>query len=533
MPYKLLDVDGSSICRTYGVSTLVGRILAASSISSEQLEEILHPQDHLSTSQAPCIQAACRRILAARDAKTPVFIGGDYDADGICSTAIMKDTLDRLGVRCGFYIPDRFREGYGLHPETVELAAEKGYGLILTVDNGVKAHAAIAAAKARGIPIIISDHHEIEEPVEADLVVHPDYMESEFSTLSGAGVALELSRALLGDVPEHTALAALAAIGDVMPLYRQTRVIVRQGLALLNRGVLPAVTAMVRGGGPIDETAVGFQIVPKLNAVGRMSDASNVNTLPRFLLSKNPLEIERYAAQLDQVNDARKQLSARMVQKAEQMCTDDDFLLIYDEEFQEGLCGLAAGRLAAQHHRPVLVLCRSGDLIKGSGRSVPGFNLFAFFQQDFEMLSAFGGHEQAVGLSFPADRYEEFAGTVRRKMKTAGFAAEEEIPAAIRIRPEEITFDNVKDLELLSPYPRNLIKPLFALENPRILRYQPGARVTRYVLSAGSGTADAVLFPFRGLPACEAPHLLVGTLGINRFRDQVSCQLNIEGLETA
>ena len=234
--YQFVEKDASELCRKYDLPVLSGRLLAASGLPDEKIRELLFDDGRLHTSRAECVQRMCRRLRQAKERGEKVFIGGDYDADGICSTAIMKDVLDRLGIASGYYIPDRFREGYGLNEKTVEMVAERGYSLIVTVDNGVRAHAAIARAHARGLEILVTDHHQIEEEVKADLVVHPDYMEPEFATLSGAGVALQVSRNLLGDVPFHTALAAVAAIGDVMPLWQETRRIVRQGLEALRQG---------------------------------------------------------------------------------------------------------------------------------------------------------------------------------------------------------------------------------------------------------------------------------------------------------
>ena len=310
--YQFVEKDAAELCRKYDLPVLSGRLLAASGLDDDRIRELLFDDGQLHTSQAACVKQLCQRLLTARAKGEKVFIGGDYDADGICSTAIMKDVLDRLGIACGYYIPDRFREGYGLNPATVDMVADKGYTLIITVDNGVKAHAAIAKAHERGLEILVTDHHQIDEEVKADLVVHPDYMEPEFATLSGAGVALQISRSLLGDLPFHTALAAVAAIGDVMPLWQESRRIVRQGLQAMRQGEAPALLSLLRSRDVIDAEAVGFQIVPRLNSVGRMNDLSNVNTLVPFLLSHDPAVITAYKTQLETVNEARRSMSAMM-----------------------------------------------------------------------------------------------------------------------------------------------------------------------------------------------------------------------------
>ncbi|MBR2825009.1 MAG: DHH family phosphoesterase, partial [Solobacterium sp.] len=174
--WKVIEQDSTSFEETYEVGPLVGKLLAASDLSSTQIKELLSSDQPLLTSKANCVKECCKRILEARSNREKVFIGGDYDADGICSTAILKDTLDRLNIENGYYIPDRFKEGYGLSVNTVCLAYEKGYTLFITVDNGVKAFEAIHKAKELGVDLIITDHHRIEEKVDVPIVVHPDYM---------------------------------------------------------------------------------------------------------------------------------------------------------------------------------------------------------------------------------------------------------------------------------------------------------------------------------------------------------------------
>ena len=529
--WKIIDADPADIEQRFHVSALVARVLKASELSDEKIEELLKTDDELKTSQSECVQKACRRIIEAKNHNEKVMIAGDYDADGVCSTAIMKDVLDQLGIINGYYIPDRFKEGYGLRPETVQKAYDKGYTLIITVDNGVKALEAIKLAKALGIEIIVTDHHQIEEEVPADILVHPTLMEPEFAYLSGAGTALEISRFLLHDCPKHTALAAIAAIGDVMPLYRQTRVIVRNGLRALHDGALPSAAVLVRAGQTIDETAVAFQIVPKLNSVGRMNDISNVNTLVPFLLSTDLLQIQTYAAQLETVNTARRTLSASMADKASAMQTDMDFPVLFDASFHEGLCGLVAGRIANQLHKPCLVLAESNGLIKGSGRSVPGFNLFAFFSEGFDELSAFGGHEQAVGLSFPASDLETFCMKVQKKMSASGFAYQEPEQTAIHIPSEEITLSNIMDLQILSPYPHDIMPPLFAVHDLNAEIVLQSAKVTKYRFAGTGSDFDGVLFKFRNIDTVENPDWVIGRLSINKWRQSVRCQIDIEGFE--
>ena len=518
------------ISERFHTGVLLARLMTAASLSDDQITELMDPDMHLSDSEAPCINACCERILLAAKNKEKVFIGGDYDADGICSTAIMKKTLDRLGIVNGYYIPDRFREGYGLSEKTVRLAHEKGYSLIITVDNGIKAYEAVSCAKQLGMDVIITDHHRIDGLPEADLIVHPDYMEEQFAYLSGAGVALEISRKLIGPDESLTALAAAAAIGDVMPLWRETRKIVLNGLDSMKRGVPAPLCALLYTPGKADWTSVAFQIVPKLNSVGRMNDLSNVNTVVRYLLLNDRDEISRFASQLEHVNTVRKQLSASMTKEAEKMITGEPFEIIFKDTFHEGICGLAAGKLASSLHKPVLIMAEAEGMIKGSGRSIPGFDMFSFFS-GFPELQAFGGHEQAVGLTIRKEDLESFTERILRRFSETVIEDVPDPQRLIPVRSDEITFENISSLEQIPLYPKEMNDILFELKDPVILSRYDTVKVTKLVVEAGDDTADVVIYASRGIRVPEEPKRICGRLSINRWRQSMRCQIDAESVE--
>lgn len=527
MSYRVVEADGSSYEKEYGLTGLAAKIAACSELDEKKIRE-LREIGNVTVSGADCVQKACARLMQAREHHEKVFIGGDYDADGICATAIMKKTLDVLGIANGYYIPDRLKEGYGLSVHTVQLAVQKGYTLIITVDNGVKAFDAVEAAKDLGIDVIVTDHHVLEGEVKADILVHPDLMEEDYSTLSGAGVALEISRALIGDDPDLVAIAAVAAIGDVMPLWKETRRIVNAGLHWLSSGH-PAPLVQLVQQREIDETAVAFQIVPKLNAVSRMRDDSNVNTLVRYLLLTDTRQIMDYALQLERVNDARKNLSRRMTRKAESILTDDDFILLYDPSFETGISGLVAGRIANACHRPTLVMAENGEMLVGSARSVPGFNVYDFFS-GMNGLQEFGGHAMAAGLSIRREDYPVFCRQVQEKMHEAGFVYQEpEIPA-ILCDADDMNLEEIMGLSVFSPYPKDIVQPVFAIRDPVQLDVMKRTKVCRYHFANRTGGYDGVLFSFSGIQPLEEPHLVIGKPSLNKFRDRINCQMVIEEL---
>ncbi|MBQ9824755.1 MAG: DHH family phosphoesterase [Solobacterium sp.] len=528
MKRNILEADETAVNEKYHTGKLLGRLIAVSDLSDEQTASLLSCDSTLHTSSCECVRRCCDRIIQARNNHEKVFVGGDYDADGISATAIMKRTLDVLGIQNGYYIPDRFKEGYGLSPATVSMVKEKGYSLIITVDNGVKAHEALAKARELGLEVIVTDHHRIEEDIDADIVVHPDYMEPEYEYLCGAGVALEISRNLIGNRDELTAIAAVASIGDVMPLWKETRRIVLAGMEILRRRIPRSLDAMLRPGTPVSWTSIAFQIVPKLNSVGRMNDISNVNTLVPYLLSTDERVISTYAVQLDHVNEVRRELSEAQTKTAEKMVDDSDILLLYNESFHEGICGLIAGRIANSLQKPVLVFAKSGSLIKGSGRSVSGFDMFSFFS-DFDEPCAFGGHEQAVGISVNAEDFERFCAHVKTKFAAENYTYEEPSLTAVSVKADEITMDEIMALSRAEPVPKELISN-FALTDPVVLSVKETPKVTRYTLACASGPLEAVLFKRKGIVPPEEPSCMIGKLTLNRWRSNVTMTLEIEDI---
>ena len=527
MKYEIEQIDGTSISNKYHLSSLVSKVLTKANLDDSKILEILDTDDTLSTSKSKCVTEACVRILKAKENKEKVFVGGDYDTDGICSTAIMKDILDKLEIENGYYIPNRFKEGYGLSGKTVELAYKKGYTLIITVDNGVKAFDAIEKANELGIDIIVTDHHQIDKEVNATIVVHPNYMEKEYANLSGAGVVLELSRNLLGEIDKHTALACIALIGDVMPFWLETRKIIRKGCKLIQKGVLPSVSSLLSKG-EVDETAIAFQVVPKLNSVARLKDESNVNTLVPFLLSDNLKVISDYKTALNKVNDKRKALSSAMVSKAETLIDHDkSMLVIYDDSFDEGLAGLVAGRIAATQKKPCIILTSGEEKIKASGRSIPGFNLFEFFNVGFDEFTEFGGHEQAVGFSFNKDDLDRVKEKILTKFESLSTNSEA-VDKVIALEDLDITIDAIEDLNMLKPIPKEFNKLKFGVKYPYITNVQHYDKVTKYTFSNG---LDGVLFSYQKVNALDNPTRVIGTLAINEFRGKKTPQILIEYMD--
>ena len=429
--HKLQSERSQQIQEMHHVSALCAKVLASRGLKDEQIAELLQKPQLADPFTANGMQEVAKRIYQAKQNKERVMVCGDYDADGICSTAILVDALRRYGIQAGFYIPNRFAEGYGLQKHTVELAHEKGYSLLITVDNGVKALDALTEARNRGVDVIVTDHHAMDEEFPCLYLLHPFLMGERFETLSGAGVALEISRALLGEVKEHVVLA-----NDRYPKW--------------------------------DETLIAFQIVPKLNTTGRLADIANANNTVRYLLSTNLEQLQHMAKQIRKLNDRRKTMSDDMVKVARTLVRPEyRFQLLFHDSFHEGMAGLVAGKLSEELQLPVMVAAQREQMFKGSIRSLDLLDLTTFFDACRPSLSAYGGHKAAAGIGFPYENKQIVQDYVNTRMEGIHFQQEKSYDV-IPIRVQEATLAEVESLSVLGPFGCGFEEPLFYLEEASV-----------------------------------------------------------------
>lgn len=511
----------------FNLSALAASVLASKQLDDEQIYELLKKPTLSDPFTAKHIKEAIERICLAKQNNEKVMVCGDYDADGICATTILVDALQRAGIQTGFYIPDRFKEGYGLNKQTVEAAYQKGYRLLITVDNGVKAQEALIKAKQLGLDVIVSDHHTIEEEVPCDLLLHPALMDDVFSTLSGAGVALLISRALHGDIKEHIILACVAAIGDVMCVLKETRAIIKLGIQYLNEGLNQPIQFLLDKKGRWTSNQVAFQIVPKLNAVGRLADRANVNNIVRYLLSKDVVQLNKMAKQINQINDQRKLLSQQMVVKASQLVQSQyPFQILIDESFHEGLNGIVAGKLAEQLQQPVLVASLHQNEYKGSIRSIDGIDLRIFFQ-DFPYLKAYGGHEKAAGICIDCQYKQELQDYVNQKMKQEQITIEKEYEV-IKINDCYLDVEEIESLQCLMPFGEGFQEPLFYFENETIISSQILKNEhSKWLLKDGITALKFHSVAARSLIK-QTKRSFIGTLEVSRFLNKKSINLLVK-----
>lgn len=468
MKFKHLNYDGyEEYMKYYQLSSLAAKVLATMNLSDEKIKELLFHQMNINEFDLSFLDETVYMLQHAKLHKEKIIVCGDYDCDGICATTIIVDALRKFGIECGYYIPNRFSEGYGINKNTVALAKEKGYQIILTVDNGVKAKDVLSQAKAAGLKIILSDHHVYEEDeVIYDCFLHPNVFPDFFHGMCGAGIAYLLSRRLIGEYDKHTMLAAVATIGDVVPLQNANRVIVKEGIRLLNTKNYLALQMLQNDNKKWDASKIAFQVVPKINCIGRMADLANANRMVQYLLLENDAAIQNTIVSINQLNEKRKQISEKMEEKAKHMAKQErsDFYLLYDSSFHEGLNGIVASKIMHEFHCPAMVLSERNSLLKGSIRSNT-VDLSTFFDEIKPLLITYGGHKEAAGICFEKKHLQEIQSFIHEKMKSE--KKEEEI-SVLPITKEELTYAEVSSLSILEPFGCDFELPLFCVHDDHL-----------------------------------------------------------------
>lgn len=511
------------LANAIGAPLLLARILVARGMSSpEQAMEFLEQDAPLSDPfLMRDMDKAVQRILQAVDEEQPIVIFGDYDVDGVTATALLYSHLRGMGANVRCKLPSREEDGYGLTNAIVEQLAEKGYKLIITVDNGITAIPEARRAQELGVDLVITDHHlPGEELPDAVAVVDPARKddESPCKTLSGAGVAFKLCAALDGCEPEMLLdfcgdLAAIGTVADVMVLQGENRTIVKHGLYALQNSERPGLLALLEACGlgdkPVTSESISFAIAPRLNAAGRMDSA--VSAL-QLLLCEDEGRAQQLTDQLVASNTARQEAEQRIMAEAEaQLAADparqnDRVILVWGQDYHPGVIGIVASRLVEHYGKPVMVISVQNGEGKGSGRSVPGFNLHKAISACGDLLLRFGGHALAAGLSVK----EENIPALRKALNE--FAAREypvlESPPLeldVTVRLDALTVQEVEGLDYLAPCGNGNPAPLFLLENAQIEGVYPvsDGRHCRLRLRQGAGCLYAAYF---GVSVAQLPY---------------------------
>ena len=464
---------------------------------------------------------ACALIEAAIASGGTIVVHGDYDADGICATAVAVEGLRALGATAEPFLPSRFAEGYGLAVETVESIAAGGAALLVTVDCGITAVDAAARAAELGLPLVVTDHHRAGDVLpDAPLVASrgPYEQAYPFADLCGTGVAFKLLQALWarrlgGDpnaVPAELAsaldLVALATVADVVPLVDENRALVRAGMRRLARGARPGLAALMRSS-KVDRARVrssdlGFRLGPRLNAAGRLGHPGRALEL---LLAPDEATAEPLAQELELLNRERQDIEASIlraavaeVERAPEAVRDAPALVVWGEGWHEGVVGIVASRLVDRYHRPAVVIAAGDGDARGSGRSIPAYDLHAGLTACAEHLTRFGGHRVAAGLSLRCDALEPFAAALRAH--AAGQLGERELrrrhAADAVVAIGELSLELARELQTLEPH--GLGNPAVTLLAPAVelagVETMGEGRHLRFQVRGGAARCSGVAF---------------------------------------
>ncbi|HJC74921.1 MAG TPA: single-stranded-DNA-specific exonuclease RecJ [Candidatus Mediterraneibacter faecavium] len=417
---------------------------------------------------------------------------GDYDIDGVNATYILQQGLSELGADVDTDIPDRIKDGYGLNIDLIDRAIDDGIDTIITCDNGIAAADEIAYGKENGLTIVVTDHHEVpyvemngeKEYIlpRADAVVDPHRADCAypFKGLCGAAVAYKLVEALYnvlrGDADDVDYLmenVAIATVGDVMDLTGENRIFVKQGLEMLKRTQNPGLKALIECTGidveRLNAYHIGFVIGPCINASGRLDTAKRALEL---LSARTRRDAVMLAEDLKALNDSRKEMTERGVEEAVQMIEstslkDDRVLVVYLPDCHESIAGIIAGRIREKYYRPTFVLTRAEEGVKGSGRSIETYDMFAQMCRCRAFFTKFGGHKLAAGLSLEEENVERFRETINELCDLSDEDLQEKVSIDMRLPFPYITERLVNELELLEPFGKGNPKPLFAERNLR------------------------------------------------------------------
>ncbi|MBC8450843.1 single-stranded-DNA-specific exonuclease RecJ [bacterium] len=503
----------------------------------------------------PDIEPALDRLRTAIDKGERIFICGDYDVDGITSIVLMKRCLESAGVDVGFYIPNRLDEGYGLSERGVVIAKESGAGLIVTVDSGVTGHEQIDVASKLGIDVIVTDHHEPQDTLPNALaVVDPKRKDSRYpyKDLAGVGVAFKVLEALARDyrdvaytVEENLDIVAVGTVADIVPLNSENRILTSLGLDRLRATTNPGLAALMKAAAvepaSVQSTHIGFALGPRLNAAGRLGDASIGVEL---LTTEDASKADAIALELDGENRKRRQLERQVLDDATRILEEtvdlgrNRSIVLWSAGWHAGVIGIVASRIAKQYNRPTVLLSITDGIAKGSGRSIPGFDLHAALISCKDHLLSFGGHQYAAGVSLAEEHLEVFRACVEdavsSKLSPDDLVSEVEIDAMIPLT--ECSFELVNMLKRVRPFGAGNPEPVFGTRDVKVTSAKVvGNGHLKMTVEQGEKVMDAIGFGlgevFDDLKRSGGMVSLAYVLEENTWRGVTNLQLRLKDVQ--
>ncbi|CAK9331517.1 single-stranded-DNA-specific exonuclease RecJ [Thermoanaerobacter kivui] len=467
------------IQQLYGLPRVVAEILS-SKVGAEEVNAFLNPtlKDLHSPFLLKGIKEAKELIQKHVYLHNRITIYGDYDVDGITATSVLYMTLKKLGANVDYYIPERLTEGYGINEEAIDKIASQGSKLIVTVDCGITSVEEVKRAKTLGMDVIITDHHSVPKKIpEANVVINPHLPDIKypFCDLAGVGVAFKLCEALIGkEAYEFLDIVAIGTIADIVPLIGENRVIVKEGLKVLNKTNNMGLKALIKVSGIenmlIDEYHVGFILAPRFNAAGRLKSAE---AGVRLLISENEKEAQEIAEYLNNENATRQQIESRILQEAIKKVEEsidlknEKVIVLWDENWHPGVIGIVASRITERYFRPSILISLNEGGGKGSARSIEGFNLYNALDYCKDYLIKYGGHEMAAGIIIDKNNIEAFKREINKYADN--ILTEIDLIPVIKIdasvKNDKIDIETAKKIQMFKPFGNSNPRPTFLLDN--------------------------------------------------------------------
>mgnify|MGYP004461568889 CR=1 FL=1 len=548
--YETDEAKINRISQKYNLNKLLLSIIINRNIREEDIEVFLNPtrNNFHDPFLMPDMEIAVERIIKAINNKEKIIIYGDYDVDGITSITVLKSFFEDRGIKVDQYIPNRLAEGYGLNKPAIDEIAKNNYNLMITVDCGISGIEEIEYANSLGLEIIVTDHHEVGDKLpNAIAVVDAKRKDNQYPCrdLAGVGVVFKLIQAIgikLGleekEYLKYLDIVCVGTISDIVPLVDENRVIAKLGLMLVKQTKNMGLKSLLISSGykNIDSNTISFGVAPRINACGRMGHADEALKL---FLSKDIYEVNELTKKLNDYNSLRQEKEKAIYKDAinqieTNKLNEKNAIIIAGENWHHGVIGIVSSKITELYFKPSILLCYEDDLAKGSGRSIPGFDLHEALMKCQSTIEKFGGHSMAVGITIKRDKFEKF------KKEFEEVATEAKIDEIIpiinidaKINLSEINKEMVASLKQLEPFGEGNKTPIFAFKNLKIdsIRALSEGKHIKMTLKDGNVIINAIGFNL-GYLADEYrigdKIDVVGTLEINSFNGVDNLQINIK-----
>ena len=551
--YEANEERVNEIAEKFNISKLLAKILVNRDIvEDEKIKIFLEPtrNDFYNPFLMPDMEKAVDRIIKAIDNKEKVMIYGDYDVDGITSITVLKKFLEERGLDAGYYIPNRLEEGYGLNKEAIEQIVNQKYTLMITVDCGISGIEEIELCNNLGIDVIVTDHHEqLDELPNAYAIIDAKRKDNTypFRGLAGCGVVFKLIQAISiklnldsKEYLKYLDIVCVGTISDIVPLVDENRVIAKLGLKLIaqTKNIGLKMLLIESGYKKIDSSTISFGVAPRINACGRMGYQEEALKL---FLTNDIEEAKKITAELNKYNVQRQAKEKDIFEQALKELEKEDIntlnsIVLCGENWHHGVIGIVASKLTEKFFKPTILLCYEDGMAKGSGRSIPGFDLHEVLAESSEYLEKYGGHEMAVGLALKKEMFNSF------KQKFEEIAISKDIKQYVpvikidgQITSKEANKEIIHELELLEPFGEKNKTPIFVYKNLKIdsIRALSEGKHLKLTLKDDNFLINAIGFNLGHL----TEEFLIGdkidvagVLEINNFGGKKLIQINIKDI---